>query len=185
MGGIIDGDLTSEYVNPSRIARNHKYGWETYIQYAHGRYRFILGQRSPYWGLGMLINDGKRSAVFGENYAGDSSAGFFISLPPLWFIHDPDFSERMVVNLGVGYVLRDNFGNNYCGDIGYQLSSSIVYDSESGMGLKDGFKAGLLYARRVQKNRYSEYLRVNIFDLFITREHFLSGNITLPNVFLT
>ncbi|MGC8927627.1 MAG: hypothetical protein ACP5QK_06850 [Myxococcota bacterium] len=191
VGGIIDGDLTSGSANYSRISRNHKYGWaidrlftrEIYLQYAHNRYNFILGQKLLHWGIGMLINDGKEKGLFGENYAGDTVAGLFISIPPLFFITDKSFSEKLLFNLGYGYLIRDNFASIYYGDSGFHLYTSLEYDSESGMNLRDGFQTGIYYGYRSQKSRYGEKTVLNVFDIYFKKEHYLRGEIAAPNIF--
>lgn len=191
VGGIIDGDLTSEAVNYSRIARNHKYGWavdrlftrEIYLQYAHNRYNFIIGQKLSHWGMGMLINDGKDKGLFGENYAGDTSAGVFISIPPFFFSSERLLADGLLLNLGAGYLIRDNFANIYYGDSGFHIYSSLTYDSEGGMSLNDGFQSGLYYGYRSQQSRYDESLRLNIFDIYFKKEHYLN-DISSPNIFI-
>jgi|GEM_PF-3265864 len=191
-GGILDGDSTNPMVNSSRIARNHKYGWavdrlfvrETYLLYSHKYYRIYLGQKLFHWGMGMLFNNGRERQLFGENYFGDTGVGLKFSYFPMKLFMDSDLSDRIEMSHQMTYVIRDNFANNYYGDIAYQLASSMTYDSESGMDLRDGFKVGLLYIYRDQTNRYDERMRLNIFDLFLKKEHFINNDISMPNIFL-
>ncbi len=190
-GGIIDGDLTPEAVNHSRIARNHKYGWavdriftrEIYLKYSHRNFRIAAGQKLSQWGTGMIINNGESRSLIGDNYQGDTSAGLFLSFMPLGSFTRPDISDRIELNIGAGLIIRDNFMDIRYGDNGYHLTASLVYDSESGMDLKDGFKVGFLYSGRFIESLFGENTILNIYDVFIKKEHYLYNDITSPNIF--
>lgn len=191
VGGIIDGDLTQGIVNNSKIARNHKYGWaldrifsrELYLKYSHRNYKIIVGQRLSDWGLGMLINDGKSNSLLIDNYKGDTSVGLFFSFMPFSPILRQDISDRIEVDVGIGYIIRDNFVNIQFGDNGYHFTGSVLYDSEAGMDLKDGFKVGFLYSKRFVENSFFEDFILNIYDIFFKKEHYLYNDITSANIF--